>query len=116
MQIKEEKQGDVMIVNIDDHLDTAAAPLFEQRLLGLIDAGERKVLVDCSRLEYVNSAGLKVFLLAAKKLEPLNGTLIIGCLAPSVLMIFEMIGFTRIMKIAPTREDALKAFSSTVTP
>jgi hypothetical protein len=32
MQIKEEKQGDVMIVTIDDHLDTAAAPAFEQRL------------------------------------------------------------------------------------
>jgi len=114
MQIKEEKHGDVMIVNIDDHLDTAAAPQFEQRLLGLIDAGERKVLVDCSKLEYVNSAGLKVFLLAAKKLEPVKGTMIISCLAPSVLMIFEMIGFTRIMKISPTREDALRAFGATV--
>jgi stage II sporulation protein AA (anti-sigma F factor antagonist) len=114
MQIKEEKHGDVMIMNIDDHLDTAAAPQFEQRLLGLIDAGERKVLVDCSKLEYVNSAGLKVFLLAAKKLEPLNGTLIISSLVPSVLMIFEMIGFTRIMKIAATREDGLRAFGATV--
>jgi anti-anti-sigma factor len=115
MQIKEEKHGDVMIVNIDDHLDTLAAPHFEQRLLGLIDAGERKVLVDCSGLEYVNSAGLKVFLLAAKKLEPLTGNLIICNLAPSVLMIFEMIGFTRIMKIAPTREEALRAFGAPVS-
>ena len=115
MQIKEEKHGDVMIVSIDDHLDTAASPQFEQRLLGLVDAGERKLLVDCSGLEYVNSAGLKVFLLAAKKLEPLNGSLIISNLAPSVLMIFEMIGFTRIMKIAPSREEALRAFAATVT-
>jgi hypothetical protein len=30
------------------------------------------------------------------------------------LMIFEMIGFTRIMKIAPTREDGLRAFGATV--
>ena len=110
MQLHEQKQGDVMIVTIDDHLDTAAAPGFEQRLLGLIEAGERKVLVDCAPLEYVNSAGLKVFLLAAKKLEPLGGQLILCALAPSVMMIFEMIGFTRIMKIAPTRADALRAF------
>ena len=59
MQIKEEKHGDVMIVNIDDHLDTAAAPQFEQRLLGLIDAGERKVLVDCTGLEYVTDQALR---------------------------------------------------------
>ena len=37
MQIKEEKNGEVMIVTIDDHLDTASAPVFETRLLGLID-------------------------------------------------------------------------------
>jgi anti-anti-sigma factor len=110
MQIKEEKQEDVIIVTIDDHLDTAAAPGFETKLLGLIDGGERKVLIDCGPLEYVNSAGLKVFLLAAKRLEAVGGQFILCALAPSVLMIFEMIGFTRIMKIAATREDGLRGF------
>ncbi len=112
MQINEQKQGDVMIVAIDDHLDTIAAPAFEQRLLGLIDGGERKLIVDCSALQYVNSAGLKVFLLTAKKIETLGGQLVICSLAASVLMIFEMIGFTRIMKIAPNREEALLALGS----
>lgn len=113
MQIQEQKQADVMIVTIDDHLDTAAAPGFEQHLLGLIDGGERKLLIDCAALEYVNSAGLKVFLLAAKKLEATGGRFIICSLAPSVLMIFEMIGFTRIMKILPSREEALREFDTT---
>ncbi len=108
MQIQEERIGQVLIVTIDDHLDTSTAVTFESRLMGLIDAGERRLLVDCGRLEYVNSAGLKVFLLAAKKLEPLRGQLALCALAPSVLMIFDMIGFTRIMKIVPTREQGLK--------
>lgn len=112
MQINEQKQGDVMIVAIDDHLDTMAAPAFEQRLLGLIDGGERKLVVDCSALQYVNSAGLKVFLLAAKKLEPLGGQLVICSLGASVLMIFEMIGFTRIMKIVPNCEEAIRALGA----
>ena len=115
MQIKEEKQGDVMIVTIDDHLDTATSTHFESKLLGLIDAGERQVLVDCGPLVYVNSAGLKVFLLAAKKLEPLGGALVLCSLAPSVLMIFQMIGFTRIMKIVGTREEALQIFPRRAT-
>jgi len=33
-----------------------------------------------------------------------------------VLMIFEMIGFTRIMKIVPTREDAVKALRGDAAP
>jgi anti-anti-sigma factor len=110
MQINEEKQGDVTIVTIDDHLDTATAPAFEARLLGLIDAGQRKVLIDCGKLEYVNSAGLKVFLLAAKKLEPTGGQFILCSLSSSVNMIFEMIGFSRIMKITANRDEALRIF------
>lgn len=107
MQITEEKDGDILIVTIAEHLDTAAAAQFEARLLGCIDRGERRILVDCAGLEYVNSAGLKVFLLAAKKLDAVKGRIVLCALATSVLMIFEMIGFTRIMKIVSTREEGL---------
>jgi anti-sigma B factor antagonist len=110
MQIKEEKLGDILVVSIDDHLDTTAAPLLETRLLTLVETGARKLLIDCGNLQYVNSAGLKVFLLVAKKLEG-SGKLVICSLAPSVLMIFEMIGFTRIMTIIPTREEGLQALA-----
>ncbi len=116
MQIKEDKQGDVLVVRVSEHLDTASAGIFESRLLGVIDRGERKIIVDCSALEYVNSAGLKVFLLAAKRLEPLSGKLVLCALAPSVLMIFEMIGFTRLMKIVPSLEDAQKALAAGAPP
>ena len=108
MQIKEEKQGNVLFVTIDQHLDSMAAPALEHRLVSLLDAGERRLVIDCAPLDYVNSAGLKVFLLAAKKLEGLGGHLVVCSLPSSVLMIFEMIGFTRIMKIVPSREDAIR--------
>src|SRR5258708_1900620 len=116
MQITEDKQGDILIVTVSEHLDTASATIFESRLLGLIDRGERRIVVNCGALEYINSAGLKVFLLAAKRLEPLGGKLVLCALAPSVLMIFEMIGFTRIMKIVPSLEDALKAVGGEASP
>jgi anti-anti-sigma factor len=116
MQIQEDKQGDILALTISEHLDTASSTMFETRLLGSIDRGERRILVDCAPLEYVNSAGLKVFLLAAKKLEAVGGKLVLCALAPSVLMIFEMIGFTRIMKIVPTREEALRILRGEATP
>ena len=116
MHIQEDKQGDIFILTISEHLDTSTSAMFETCLLGAIDRGERCILVDCAPLEYVNSAGLKVFLLAAKKLEAVGGQLVLCALAPSVLMIFEMIGFTRIMKILPTREDALRVMRGEETP
>jgi anti-anti-sigma factor len=116
MQIKEDKLGDVLIVTVSDHLDTASASTFESRLLGLIDRGERRIAIDGGSLDYVNSAGLKVFLLAAKRLEPVRGRLVIYGLAPSVLMIFEMIGFTRIMRIVATRDEALRILHDGAAP
>jgi anti-anti-sigma factor len=116
MQIKESKQGEILVLTISEHLDSSTAAVFESRMLGLIERGERKIVVDCGSLEYVNSAGLKVFLLAAKRLEPLGGTLVLCALAPSVLMIFEMIGFTRIMKIVPSLDEAFKTLGGETTP
>jgi anti-anti-sigma factor len=116
MQIKEDKQGEVLIVALSEHLDTASSTIFESRLLGWIDRGERRIIVNCDALDYVNSAGLKVFLLAAKRLEPLGGKLVLCALLPSVLMIFEMIGFTRIMKIVPTLDEALRVLRGDAAP
>ena len=109
MQIYEERHGDVQVVTIDDHLDTSTAPMFEARLLALIEGGQRRVLIDCGPLQYINSAGLKVFLLAMRKIAALGGQLVLCALAPNVRVIFETIGFSQIMTIMGTREEALRS-------
>ena len=50
MQIKEDKQDDVMVVTVTEHLDSATASVFESRLLGLVDRGERRIVVDCGQI------------------------------------------------------------------
>ena len=47
MQIKEDKQGEILIVTVSEHLDTSTSSIFESRLLGMVDRGERKIVVDC---------------------------------------------------------------------
>lgn len=111
MQIREEREGEVQVVTIDDHLDTNGAPALEDCLMRLVEAGARHLVLDCAALQYVNSAGLKVLLLTAKRLEPLGGELVVCALAPNVRAVFEMIGFDRILKIAATREEAVQAFA-----
>lgn len=110
MQLQETKEGDVLILTLEGHLDTAAAPQFEERLLKLIAGGESRVLVDCAKLDYVNSAGLKVFLLAAKQLDAAGGKLVLCGLTPSVQSIFDMIGFSKIMNLALDQTAGLRMF------
>jgi anti-anti-sigma factor len=108
MQIREQRTGDVTIISIDDHLDTAAAPVLEQKLTELIDGNHRRIVIDCDALQYVNSAGLKVFLLTAKRLESLSGQFVLAALGPNVSTVFKMIGFDKIIKTAPSSEEALR--------
>ena len=115
MQICEEIDGDRLIVSLQGHLDTAAAPSFEQRLLAVIEQGARRVVVDCGGVDYVNSAGLKTFLLAAKRLDTVKGKFVLCALKPNVSLILETIGFDRIMTILPTREAALQSVGGEAT-
>lgn len=116
MEIKEEKDGEVLIVTVSDHLDSTTAGEFEAKLLALIESGERLIVVDCAPLRYLNSAGLKVFLIAAKRLEIAEGKLVLCALPPTVWTIFETIGFTRIMTIAPARDQALRLIRGETAP
>ena len=59
MQIKEDKQDDVMVVTVSEHLDSATASVFESRLLGLVERGERRIVVDCGLLDYVSQRHLR---------------------------------------------------------
>jgi anti-anti-sigma factor len=111
MQINEQKEGNVLVVTIDDRLDSATATEFETRLLELIDAGEHRMLLDVTAVDYMNSAGLKALLRAAKQMEPHGGRLVLCGLASNVYTVFELTGFHHLFTIAPDREQGLAAFS-----
>src|SRR3954466_12032665 len=111
MQLQETQVGPTLILEPEGHLDTAAAMPLEQDVLQRIEDGARRILIDCARLEYVNSSGLKVFLIAAKRLDTLGGRIAFCALAPNVQMIFDMIGFNKILSILATREEALASLN-----
>ena len=110
MDVIVEKQGDVLVVAPRGRLDSAAAPAFEQRLLGHLDAGEKGLVLDLTGLDYISSAGLRVLLVVAKRLRGANGRFVVCALTTSVREIFEMSGFTAIFEIRPTLAEGLACF------
>lgn len=109
MEILESKLGDVTVVAPKGHLDTVSSSPLEDRLRTLIDGGVRQMLLDFTELDYINSSGLKVVLITAKHLDAVGGKLVLCGLSANVRMIFEMIGFSRILNIAPGRDEAMRA-------
>lgn len=70
------------------------------------------VLLDFSKLKYISSAGLRILLLAAKKVQQAQGKLILYSLQPNVREIFDLSGFTSMFTICADKASALLQISS----
>jgi anti-sigma B factor antagonist len=111
MDITEEKRGEVMLLGIKGRLDTSTASRLEEKLLALINGGERRLTLDCSQLDYISSAGLRVLLLAVKRMKEVNGKIVLCALKDQIKEVFDIAGFSSLFPSFATQEEALRSCS-----
>ncbi|MEW6435578.1 MAG: STAS domain-containing protein [Pseudomonadota bacterium] len=92
-------------------IDSVTGPAFERDVLQQIDGGGRRLLLDFADLVYISSAGLRIVLLAAKRMKSAGGRLVLCSLSPQISEVFEISGFNRILDILPSRDAALSTLS-----
>jgi anti-anti-sigma factor len=82
-------------------LDGLSSPELEQQFSALIASGVRTLTLDLSGLEYVSSAGLRVFIIASKKLKASGGAAHFSSLTPAVREVFHISGLLTALGVAP---------------
>ena len=95
MKIDFNKSNGVLNVAIDGRLDTTTAPEFESFICENYD-GSCKIIIDCEKMPYISSAGLRVLLSAQKKTK---GNMKLTNVCELVMEVFEMTGFADILEI-----------------
>jgi anti-sigma B factor antagonist len=110
MEITTTDSGDVKVLSFQGNLDTNTSPDAESEINTLIDAGAQKLLVNFEKLDYISSAGLRILLATAKKLKASQGDLKICCLNETVQEVFDISGFSTILSVATTEDEALGSF------
>jgi len=108
MDISEDRKGDAVILALSGKLDATSAKTFEDKILSLINSGAQRLVVDLSQLDYVSSSGLRVFLLAAKKLQPTDGKFALCGMQDHIRQLFDLAGFSSILSIYGSRAEAVK--------
>jgi len=92
-------------------LDFDSANDFQAKLVDAIAdvaASGGALVIDCTELAYVSSAGLRSFLVAARTAKSKTVALAVCGLSAGVQDVFEMSGFNRIIVIRPDRAAALQ--------
>jgi stage II sporulation protein AA (anti-sigma F factor antagonist) len=107
MQIGEEKQGGALLIAPVGRVDSVSSGELERVVLSRIDAGERRLVLDLAGVEYISSAGLRVLLIAAKRLKEPPAALVLCGIGPGVRTVLELAGFLPLFAVEPGREQAL---------
>ena len=97
MKIEKAIAGTAATLKIIGRLDTSTAPELEAAIDGCI-AGIQELVLDCSALEYVSSAGLRV-ILKAQKLMNAQGAMKVTHVNEAIMEVFDITGFADILNI-----------------
>lgn len=107
MDILQETHGQVLLVAPSGRLDSETSGELELVLHDAGTAGRRHFVIDLSGVGYVSSAGLRVLLALAKRLDGGVGSLRLCGLSASVRQVFDIAGFTGMFSLYPNRHAAL---------
>jgi anti-sigma B factor antagonist len=96
------------VVVLEGEVDIYSAPQFKEALLGGIDEGARSIVVDLSKVSFIDSTALGVLVSGAKRVRPYSGSVDIVCCDENIARIFEITGLDRVFGIFPSRSEALR--------
>ena len=97
MTIEIKRNAEETIIELAGRLDTTTAPALDKTINEDI-ADVKNLVIDIKRLEYVSSAGLRVFLSAQKKMQKIGSMKVIN-VCEEIMEVFEMTGFADILTI-----------------
>ena len=116
MHFTVEMFGDVTVTAVPvDELDASNAAEFKRDVAPLLEANTRLVL-DLSRLRFVDSSGLGAFISCLRKLNAKGGDLKLYGMSKQVRAVFELVRMHRVFDIVSTREEAVGAFQQAPAP
>jgi anti-sigma B factor antagonist len=93
-----QEQDGNMVAILEGRLDTVAAPETEKAMNVLNDVEDKDIIIDCTDLEYISSAGLRIFLGILQSAEDKDGHVYIRNVNDNVRAIFTITGFSNIFE------------------
>lgn len=107
LRITHEEIDDKILLRLDGRLDISSAPLLEKKLEEFSKEGYLAILLDCTEMDYLSSAGLRTLLAHAKKAKEARQVFALFSLQDDVAEIIKMVGFERLFSICKTEKEAL---------
>ena len=111
MKVEARCVGSLAVLSLIGRLDRDGAERLEAGVSANVGRGTARIVLDCSRLAYVNSLGLRAVLVCARMCSDEGGKLTFAALQPECRSLLEMSGFLKVIDHHATIEAALAALA-----
>lgn len=102
------EDGNVLKGYIEGEIDTYTAPILREELETVQIVEDRKIELDLSKVNYMDSTGLGIFVAFYKKVTRENASLKLVNLSNRLVRLFEITGLSELMSIEIDEELELK--------
>lgn len=88
------------VLELKGRLDALTTEDFQKLLLEKIEGAQNDIVLDCTKLEFVSSAGLRTLLLGQKAIQKRGYSLQLNNVGEMIMKVLQMTGFDKILKLS----------------
>ncbi|MEI0531726.1 STAS domain-containing protein [Brachyspira pilosicoli] len=110
MSLNIEDKGKAKIVMLEGKLDVNLSVSLESELDALIDSGSNNLILEISKVEYLSSSGIRVFINMMRKVKDKNGRLVLASVPGSIKKILKTVDLEDLFEVFDTVDEALATF------
>ncbi len=111
MKIEQHPLGDVVVLSLSDNIIGASdSAMLNDKIHELADAGSKKVVLDFSRVQWLNSSGIGTVISAMTTLRNAGGHLKMAAVPEKIMTILTVTKLTTVLEIYPTVQAAVQSF------
>jgi anti-sigma B factor antagonist len=111
MEVSSRREGDVLVLSLKGKLIGEPYSIkFTEAIKSAVDAGDNKVVMDFSAVDWINSTGISMLMAARETLQHAHAKMRLSAINQSVTGVFAVSKMHLVFEIHPTTEAAIKSF------
>jgi anti-sigma B factor antagonist len=109
MNLDEQVVDGILVLKlIEKRLDASVAAAFKEQVVGYINQGHKRIVLDLANVDFIDSSGLGA-MVSCLKLAGVKGRIALCGVAGPVLSMLQLTRMDKVFAVHPTAEQALAA-------
>lgn len=105
-------RGPVIVMELPERLNRAEVKTFLNELQPLLESERPSIVLDCSQIQHMDSAGVEMLLFCLEQAMKRDGDLKLAAVSPASSVIMELMRVDRLFEVFDTTEQAVRSFQT----